>query len=253
MIDGETGGNLNTKFVAIDPNHIPSVNSDKYNLKFLISSILKLQQQSQQQLSIVSKSLTSIHQKISLTDASVFNASAISNSLDTSFRTLPKTPLESARPPTSAVNAEVTSASTEQSRKQKLDISVVPFVPGKQRRYTTGVDCRNDAVFQVEPASHDNAVSHDDAISHLDAVSHDPVSHNDAVPHDDAVSRIRLSPLLGRRGPPSQVDAPRHDAGASHAMSGPNGVQHTPPSFFVSLFGQRRHSLPVGWRCASTG
>ena len=42
VIDNEIGGNLNTKFVASNPNRNPSVNADRYNLKYLISSILNL-------------------------------------------------------------------------------------------------------------------------------------------------------------------------------------------------------------------
>ena len=64
-IDTEKGGQLGVDFVAQNPHRLPSVNADKYNLQFLISSILKLQQQSSQQhlwLENIFKSLTSLHQ-----------------------------------------------------------------------------------------------------------------------------------------------------------------------------------------------
>ena len=47
VIDSEKGGDAEIEFVAKNPNRLPSVNADKFNLQFLISSILKLQQQTQ--------------------------------------------------------------------------------------------------------------------------------------------------------------------------------------------------------------
>ena len=43
-VDTEKGGQLATEFVAANPNRLPSVNADQFNLQFLITSILKLQQ-----------------------------------------------------------------------------------------------------------------------------------------------------------------------------------------------------------------
>ena len=48
IVDVEKDGILNVEFVAQNPHRVPSVNADKYNLQFLISSILKLQEQSTQ-------------------------------------------------------------------------------------------------------------------------------------------------------------------------------------------------------------
>ena len=39
IIDSEKGGNIGVVFVAQDPNRLPSVNAEKFNLQFLISSI----------------------------------------------------------------------------------------------------------------------------------------------------------------------------------------------------------------------
>ena len=73
VIDVEKGSSFGVEFVAQNPNRLPSVNAEKYNLKFLISSILKLQQQQQQQqlqstqqqlwLENIFKSLTSTPKK----------------------------------------------------------------------------------------------------------------------------------------------------------------------------------------------
>ena len=54
VIDREVGGILGTTFVATDPNRFPSVNAEKFNLKFLVSCILKLQEASVQQDLILS-------------------------------------------------------------------------------------------------------------------------------------------------------------------------------------------------------
>ena len=47
--DQETAGILQTQFVAADISRLPIVNADKYNVQFLVSSILKLQEQARQQ------------------------------------------------------------------------------------------------------------------------------------------------------------------------------------------------------------
>ena len=66
IVDSERGGQLQTQFVAADPTRLPSVNAEKFNLKFLISSILKLQEQNsalQSQLDTVSESVTELHDR----------------------------------------------------------------------------------------------------------------------------------------------------------------------------------------------
>ena len=45
ILDQQNGGALNTQFVAVDINRLPSVNAEKFNIQFLVSSILKLQDQ----------------------------------------------------------------------------------------------------------------------------------------------------------------------------------------------------------------
>jgi len=67
IIDTERGGQLQTQFVAADPTRLPSINADKYNLQFLIASILKLQEQNnvlQSQLESVTESFTAIHDRL---------------------------------------------------------------------------------------------------------------------------------------------------------------------------------------------
>ena len=49
IADQETAGILQTQFVAADITWLPIVNADKYNVQFLVSSILKLQEQARQQ------------------------------------------------------------------------------------------------------------------------------------------------------------------------------------------------------------
>ena len=91
IVDSQKGGNLDTIFVAADPTRLPGVvNANDCNLKFLFASISKLQQQSDLQqatLSIVTKSLTSIHNKIQ----TPLGVSPI-NDLNRSLRSLPATP-----------------------------------------------------------------------------------------------------------------------------------------------------------------
>ena len=80
VVDHEKGGSLSTEFVAADPNRLPSVNADKYNLKFLISIILKLQEESElhkSQLETVIDSVASLHSKIPSLDLTPSYASPL--------------------------------------------------------------------------------------------------------------------------------------------------------------------------------
>ena len=82
VVDHEKGGSLNTEFVAADPNRLPSVNADKYNLKFLISIILKLQEESElqkSQLETVIDSVASLHIKIPSLDQTSSYASPLAH------------------------------------------------------------------------------------------------------------------------------------------------------------------------------
>jgi hypothetical protein len=66
-IDKEKGGLTTIKFVASGLNRIPSVSTDKFNLKFLISSILKLQEQVTSQgstLTSVNESLAEVNKHL---------------------------------------------------------------------------------------------------------------------------------------------------------------------------------------------
>ena len=68
MIDTEKGGKIGTEFVAANPLRLPSVNAEKYNLKFLVSTVLKVQEQNAfltSQLETITKSLTSLQQRVS--------------------------------------------------------------------------------------------------------------------------------------------------------------------------------------------
>ena len=49
VVDRERGGQLPSIFVAANINRLPSVNAEKFSLQFLISSVLKLQQQAEEQ------------------------------------------------------------------------------------------------------------------------------------------------------------------------------------------------------------
>ena len=55
ILDRENAGLLSTQFVAADINRLPSVNADKFNLQFLVSSILKLQDQARSSEKILMK------------------------------------------------------------------------------------------------------------------------------------------------------------------------------------------------------
>ena len=49
VVDATLGGKLGVAFAAADPNRLPSVNAEQFNLQFLIGAICKLQEQSRQQ------------------------------------------------------------------------------------------------------------------------------------------------------------------------------------------------------------
>ena len=66
-IDAVKGGNTGTTFVAADPNRLPSVDADKFNLQFLVSIVLKIQEENQSlksQLETVVSSVTELHKKL---------------------------------------------------------------------------------------------------------------------------------------------------------------------------------------------
>ena len=68
VIDSEKGGNLETVFVASNPMRLPSMNAENCNLQFLVSSILKLQEQSKVQedsLTNLGVSVNALHEKFS--------------------------------------------------------------------------------------------------------------------------------------------------------------------------------------------
>ena len=52
VVDAEKGGIFDTLFVAADLDKIPSVNAEKYTLKFLVSTIQKIQQEQEKQVQI---------------------------------------------------------------------------------------------------------------------------------------------------------------------------------------------------------
>ena len=60
VVDREKAGELSVNFVAANPNRLPSVNAEKFNLQFLITSIVKLQETVSNQDS----SLNAISQRI---------------------------------------------------------------------------------------------------------------------------------------------------------------------------------------------
>ena len=96
VVDAEKGGIFDTQFVAADVNKIPSVNAEKYTLKFLVSTIQKIRREQEKQvqqscLGLVSATvetnshlISSIHHKLSL------NSSLLSSSR--SPRKLPPRP-----------------------------------------------------------------------------------------------------------------------------------------------------------------
>ena len=196
VIDTNKGGILETTFVAADPNRFPSVNAEKFNLKFLISSILKLQEASVQQdliLGTISESVSAIHHKIDLTSIS-------SPDLPQSLQS------------TSTSGSDI-NISADQSRKRKLDSSVAPFVPSKQQKCDKSTDTVNKVnIVTFTP----NIVSNDDHSS--GTVFYNAQSNNDAssgvvsrnAVASGAVSRDAVSP--GAIPPHSDADSSRSDA-----------------------------------------
>jgi hypothetical protein len=67
VVDKETGGQFGTKFVCADPNRLPTIDAEKYSLKFLISEILNLKEQVSMQkttLDSMTESLSSLNNKL---------------------------------------------------------------------------------------------------------------------------------------------------------------------------------------------
>ena len=67
VVDTTLAGKLGVTFVAADPNQLPSVNADQFNLQFLIGAINKLQDEVKQQrgsLEGITQSLTAVHTRL---------------------------------------------------------------------------------------------------------------------------------------------------------------------------------------------
>lgn len=67
VVDKDLGGKLSCQFVAANPLRLPSVNADKFNIQFLITSILNLREEVSHQketLDSVTESLTSITSRL---------------------------------------------------------------------------------------------------------------------------------------------------------------------------------------------
>ena len=68
IVDREKAGKLSVEFVAANPNRLPNVNLEKFNVQFLISSILKLQEKVDLQevsLSNMSEQISSFNNNLS--------------------------------------------------------------------------------------------------------------------------------------------------------------------------------------------
>ena len=130
-IDTHKAGITTQTFVAGDPNRLPSVDANKYNLKFLITSVLSLQEQ----LSRVSNVVAKIDQRIETSAAprETLNASS-GASLDAASptlhspasprRNLPFAPAEQAADPRRSLL----------SAKRRLNSSASHLIPEKQKR-----------------------------------------------------------------------------------------------------------------------
>ena len=89
ILDRENAGNIPTQFVAADITRIPSVNAEKYNIQFLVSSILKLQEQAYKQENLndnILNTLLKINRRLDV-EASIETGTALN-------RSLPLTPIK---------------------------------------------------------------------------------------------------------------------------------------------------------------
>ena len=121
VIDAEKGGNIGTTFVAADPNRLPSVDADKFNLQFLVSIVLKIQEENQSlksQLEAVVSSVTALHEKFPQQNGTPLNASPLLQTppFASPRRQLP-TPKENAPP------------AADNAGKRHLDANIPSFVP----------------------------------------------------------------------------------------------------------------------------
>ena len=67
VVDRSLGGKLNVFFAAANPNRLPSVNAEAFNLQFLIGAITKLQEKQDLQhesITAVAQSLTNVHRRL---------------------------------------------------------------------------------------------------------------------------------------------------------------------------------------------
>ena len=125
VIDTTKTGVTSRQFVAGDPNRLPQVNAEKYNLKFLISAILCLQEQ----VSTISNVVTRVDKRVELSslNASMLNVSIPSFSPAPPVRTLPFTP--PAISPEDVLFPELILPA-----RKRFNSSAQPFVPEKYRK-----------------------------------------------------------------------------------------------------------------------
>ena len=136
VVDRERGGQLPFIFVAANINRLPSVNAEKFSLQFLISSILKLQHQAEEQINAIgflSTSVSKIHRRLDTSTVSAPSPSFYSPS--TPRRRCPPTPVESGDCSISNynVNSNVRRSVVIGNKRKSLDAEVPPFIPCKQQ------------------------------------------------------------------------------------------------------------------------
>jgi hypothetical protein len=136
-VDREKGGKLQVQFVAGNPNKLPSVNAEKFNLQFLIGSISKLQEQvSTQQTTLgdVTKTLTAINLRLDTPPILAIPATATTTFDVTPSRPLPTSNVRTATSQTTSTANPILAVCTPTSahifRKRRLTVSANTFTPG---------------------------------------------------------------------------------------------------------------------------
>ena len=185
VVDRERGGQLPSIFVAANINRLPSVNAEKFSLQFLISSVLKLQQQAEEQtnsIGFLSNNVSQIHRRLDVVTASAPSTSFFSPS-SPSRRQCPATPQDSLD--SSVANHALRRSVLCGNKRKSLDADVPSFIPNK-----------------LQKVSHSSSASRDDEVF-AEALS--DITHIKAVVTEKSVSETPVSETLVSVTPVSET------------------------------------------------
>ena len=156
VIDRERGGQLPCIFVAADINRLPSVKAENFSLQFLVTSILKLQQQSEEQtnaISFLSNSVSHVYRRLENSSVTAPRPLASTSFYTPSFPSRRQCPPVPTPPPINGVVNPDSNLNLRRSvlraKRKSLDADIPSFVPQKQKKLDFQTSSPVDEVFEA--------------------------------------------------------------------------------------------------------